>query len=84
MIFRWFKIFNLTEFLALDLPSRMYTYELQNMGVKDFLVTRGNAVSVLHEDEFLIVELNGYNPFVLNGHAVYRDENDDVWFGFTK
>jgi hypothetical protein len=39
MIFDWYKIFNLTDFLALGLISKTYTVTLDEIGDEDFLVT---------------------------------------------
>ena len=82
MIFKWFKIFNLTEFTALALVSKTYSYELQDIGLKDFIVTQGNETSITMEDIFLSVNMNDKNPFIFEGHGIYLDENSDVWFGF--
>lgn len=82
MIFNWFKIFNLTDFTALGLVSKTYSYELQNIGLKDFLVTVGNEVSITVDDAFLSINMNDKNPFIFEGNGIYLDENQDVWFGF--
>lgn len=81
MIYNWFKIFNLTEFEALDLVSKNYHLDLEGLGEKDILVTKGNGVSILYEGIFLTVNLNAKNPFPFEGHAVYIKENNDVYLG---
>ena len=81
-MFMWYRIFNLTEFLATDLISRTYTLELENVGIKDVLVTNGKTVAVTYEDVMLSINLNGKNPFVFEGHAVYLAEaTQDVYLG---
>lgn len=81
-MFMWYRIFNLTEFLATDLISRNYTLELENVGIKDVLVTNGKTVSVTYEDVMLSINLNGKNPFVFEGHAVFLDSaTQDVYLG---
>mgnify|MGYP006921309590 CR=1 FL=1 len=84
-IYKWFKIFNYDEFQALGLVSRTYTKELVDIGIKTFLVTQGNLVSITYEGVFLPIELNDKNPFEFEGFAVYRDpESSDVYFGFLQ
>lgn len=78
----WFKIFNLVEFNATGLVSRSFTYNLTGKGIKTFLVTKGNLVSITHEGIMLSIGLNEKNPFEFEGHAIYLDENDDVFWGF--
>ena len=86
MIFNWYKIFNLDEFLALDLVSKTYLVVLTGIGQRDILVTRGNNVSIVYEDVVLSLEFEDLNPFVRVGtassYAIYKDEDNDVWLGF--
>lgn len=82
MIFMWYRIFNLTAFLDTLLVSRTYQLELEGVGIKDILVTNGKTVSLTYEDVMLSINLNGKNPFVFEGHAVYLDtETQDVYLG---
>ena len=82
MIFNWFLIFNLTEFLATNLVSRSYELELEGIGIKDVLVTNGKTVSITYEDAMLSINLNGKNPFVFEGHAVFLDAaTQNVYLG---
>lgn len=81
MTFNWYKIFNLNDFEALDLVSKTYTLDLENLGVKDFLVTKGNSIGITYEGVFLQLELNDENPFAFDGNAIYIDANDDVFWG---
>ena len=82
MIFNWYRIFNLSEFLATSLVSRTYTLELENLGIKDILATSGKTVSVNYEDVMLSINLNNKNPFIFEGHAVYLDSiSQDVYLG---
>lgn len=88
MIFNWFKIFNLSEFLATDLVSKEYLVILEGVGQKEILVTRGNQISMVYEDVFLPIQFEDDNPFVRHGDAasygIYKDANDDVWLGIEK
>lgn len=81
MIYKWFKIFNLTEFLATNLVSRTYTIELEGIGVKDILATQGNTNSITYDDVMLSINMNAKNPFEFEGKAVYLSETNDVWLG---
>lgn len=83
MQYTWFKIFNRTEFNALGLVSRTYTLNLDGVGEKDILVTKGLALGMLYEGVFLSLELNDKNPFEFDDHAIYVDENDDVYLGIA-
>lgn len=82
--FWFYKIINLDEFEALDLPSRSLEVTLDSIGLKTILVTKGETVSLLYEGVFLSVNLNGNNPFEFDGHAVYIDENNDIYLGIAK
>lgn len=82
MQYTWFKIFNRTEFLALNLVSKTYTHNLQGIGQKDILVTRGNGIGVLYDDVFLTLDL-GDNPFVMDDRALYIDALNDVYVGIA-
>ena len=82
MIYNWYRLFNLPEFLATNLCSRTLSLFLQGgPGHKDILITRGNEVSILYEDTFLPIEFAGKNPFAISPYAVFKDENDDIWLG---
>ena len=83
MIYTWFKIFNEGEFEASNLVSRTYTVNLEDIGQKDILVTKGNLVSMTYEGVMLSLDMNDANPFEFEGLAIYRDENDDVWLGIA-
>lgn len=81
MTWDWYKVFNKQEFLDLDLVSKNYTIILEGIGQKDILATKGVAVGLTYDGIFLSLELNDKNPFEFESHAVYIDENDDVYLG---
>jgi hypothetical protein len=81
MQYQWFKIFNRTEFEALGLVSRTYTFTLQGIGLKEILVTKGVGIGMLYDDVFLSLELGEDNPFVFEDLAIYIDGIDDVYLG---
>lgn len=82
MQYTWFKIFNRTEFEALGLVSKKYTLNLEGLGQKEILVTKGNLVGMLYEGIYLALDLNG-NPFAMDDHAIYQDANNDVYLGIA-
>lgn len=82
MQYRWFKIFNRTEFEALGLASRTYTKNLQGVGQRDILVTKGALIGVVFDDVFLTLNLNG-NPFAMDDRAIYQDAANDVYVGIA-
>ena len=83
MIYDWYRIFNLTEFLALGLYSKVYTFNLQDIGIRDVLVTSGKTTAITYEDSMLSLNLNGKNPFQFEGKSVYVAENNDVYLGIA-
>lgn len=83
MTYTWFPIFNLEEFLALGLVSKTYTLTLEGIGQKDILVTHGELVGITYDGHFLTLSLNDKNPFEFEDHAVYVDEDDQVWLGIA-
>lgn len=83
MIYRWFRIFNLTEFNETELTSKSYTLELDGVGVKNILVTQGNLLSMTCDGVMLSVNLNEKNPFEFDDMAIYLDGANDVFLGFA-
>lgn len=82
-MFDWYRIFNVNEFEALGLISKTYTLELEGLGFKDILVTKSNFLSLTYEGVFLSVGLNDRNPFSMDGFAVYKNDNDDIFLGIA-
>lgn len=81
MEFDAYKLFNRTEFEALGIPSRTLRVNLEGVGVKEVLITRGNELAILYEGEFLVANFAGKNPYAKNGVAIWEDENHDIWLG---
>lgn len=84
MTYDWYKIFNKAEFESEGLVSKNYEVELEDIGIKDILVTKGNLLNVSFDENFMPLELNDKNPFEFDDVAVYLDENDDVWIGYLQ
>lgn len=81
MIFDWYNLFSLPEFLATGLVSQKVTVFLEGVGLSEILITRGNLVSIQYDDAFLPIEFEGDNPYVRDSYAVYKDANQDIWLG---
>jgi len=85
MIYKWYKIFNLTEFEALGLVSKEYILNLSGIGQKSIMVYQGTQTSIQYMGVTLPIQLNDKNPFEFDGHAVYLDTNtDDVYLGILQ
>ena len=81
MIYDWYRIFNLTEFNALNLVSKVYELNLEDLGIKEVMVTKGDSVGILYNGIFLTLNLNQKNPFEFDLQAIYIDSNNDVFLG---
>lgn len=85
MIFDWYNIFNLDEFLSFGLISKSYFPTLEGIGDEEILVVKSNLTSVIFRDVMLPIQFNGDNPIVREGddgtYAVYIKENNDVYVG---
>jgi hypothetical protein len=82
MSYTWYKLINVSEFSALGLVSRELTLELDGIGERTILITKGAQVGVLYEGIFLVPDLiDDANPFEFEGHAAYIDASDDLWLG---
>lgn len=82
MTYDWYKIFNQTEFIALGLVSKTYTFQLDGIGLRDILVTYSNSISMTYEGVMLSVNLNDKNPFEMSDMAAYIDADMNVYLGF--
>jgi hypothetical protein len=81
MIYDWYFIFNSDDFDDLDLVSQTLTLDLDGIGEKDILVTKGINYAITYEGVFLSLELNDKNPFEFDSLAIYRDAYNNVWLG---
>ena len=84
MIFRWWYILNANEFNALGLVSRTLTLDLEGIGLKNILVTKGSMLGITYEGIFLPVQLNGANPYSIDDHAVFIRDNGDLFLGIKE
>lgn len=81
MTYTWYNIFNKTVFEGLGLEFKEYTFNLEGIGQKTIIVSKGNYLSMTYEGIMLAINVNDQNPFLFDDHAIYLDENDDVWLG---
>lgn len=81
MDYDWYKIANLDEFDEADLPSRTIIAELEDLGTKEILLTRGELYSVVFDEQFMPIGLSDKNPFIQGEWAVYQDQGRNVWIG---
>lgn len=80
-MFKWYRLFNYTDFVDLNIPSFTAQVFIEGEGLKTILITKGNYVGVTYDGIFLVVNMNNKNPFRLDTHAVYLDDDDVVWLG---
>lgn len=81
MIWEWYKIFNMDEFLATELTSRNLVAILEARGRATILISRGCLVSITYNDTYLPINLVGINPFIESGYASFIDTDNNVWLG---
>lgn len=81
MIYAWYLIFNLTEFLNTQLVSRELDIDLQDIGQASIQITKGVGVSIVYDGVMLAINMNQKNPFEFEGYAVYLDAKNDVYLG---
>ena len=77
----WYKIFNISEFDALGVGSKSYTYNLEGIGRKTILVTKGALYGFTYDDVFLCVDLNSRNAFSFGGFSILRADSGNVYLG---
>jgi hypothetical protein len=85
MLFNWYNLFSLTDFLNTGMVSRTYYANLEGVGQKQILVTRGNEVSIIYEGVMLPVNFGEDNPYKRTEeettYAVYQDGDRNIWLG---
>ena len=81
MIFNWYNIINLDDFIETGLVSRELDLILDGVGRSNIRVVHGNLYSIVYDGIMLSIGVTDDNPFIFEGHAVYLDSNRDVWLG---
>lgn len=82
IVYEWYKLFHLNDLTTAGLVSKKLVFDLEGKGETEFLVVAGNETSILYDGVLLPVGYLGLNPYSRAGYAVYKDANDDIWFGF--
>lgn len=77
----WYILFNKAEFIASGLVSFEGEVNIEGVGIKKFLATQGNLVSIVYDDVLLSIDLNQKNPFRLDDKAIWQDSNNNLWLG---
>ena len=83
MNYNWYNLFNESEFLAEDIPSRELEVSLEGIGTETILIVRGNYTSIIYSGVMLSVNLLNNNPFEFDAFAVYKNPSGDVILGVT-
>ncbi len=83
MIYNWFYIINKNDFDDTGLVSQELTLELENVGQKTILVTKGIMLGITYEGIFLPLQLNDENPFEFEDHAIQIDDDDNIFLGIA-
>lgn len=84
MTYKWYYIFNADDFNTEGLVSQTYTVILDGIGQKDILVTKANYLGLTYDGVFLPLNMSEKNPFKFDSHAIYVDENENVFLGFLQ
>lgn len=79
--YSWFKIFDYDDFDSTELPSRTYSVYLTGLGLKNILVTKGNYIGMVVDDNFLCLEVNARSPFYFNSKAIFKNSLGEVYYG---
>lgn len=80
----FYKIFHLQDFIDSGLVSRTIEVELEDIGLKEIMITRGNLISILYEGVFLSLDLNDKIPFEFEDYAIYEHTDGYVYLGIDK
>ncbi|MGB2579402.1 hypothetical protein AAIR98_001321 [Elusimicrobium simillimum] len=84
MKYKYYNLFNLTDFDALSVPYITRTFELEGQGSVEVRLSRGLTYSLYVNGYMLTPGLNDRNPFVSFDQkmAAYIDEDKNIWLGF--
>jgi hypothetical protein len=80
MIYDWYYIADLQEFIDTGLVSRQFDVQFP-FGTKNILLTSGKLISMLYDGIFISVGLNEKNPSSFEGIATYYDSDGFLWLG---
>lgn len=77
----WYKLFNASE--VKNLPYIERSFELENYGTVNVRLCKATYFSLVINERFLPVNLNGRNPFISQDgkYGAVLDENNMIWLG---
>lgn len=79
---QWWKVFNLDEFNAPDVPDRYLNVNLEGLGQTDIVIARGFNICICFLNYWLIPGLNNRNAFTAdNKVGAYIDDDNNLWVG---
>ena len=79
--YNFYEIFKESEFSALGVISKTYTLELEGIGLKDVLVTKGNLLGITYEGVYVPLGVGtATNFYQRDGFAILR-EGDAISLG---
>lgn len=83
MSVNYYKVGNLNDFEALNVPQLEQELELEDLGVAKVVFIKGFSFSVIFNGEMLTPNLNGRNPFYKQHTTAYVDpQTRDIWVGY--
>lgn len=83
-----YKVLNLDDFDALDIPRLDTQIKTKDLDVQDITLFKANLYNVMFLDLLFTIDLNGKNPIAKVNKdkklrvAVYVDNNRDLWVGY--
>ena len=83
-----YKVLNLDDFDALDIPRLDTQIKTKDLDVQDITLFKANLYNVMFLDLLFTIDLNGKNPIAKVNKdkklrvAVYVDNNHDLWVGY--
>lgn len=83
-----YKVLNLNEFDALNIPRLDTQIKTKDLDVQDITLFKANLYNVMFLDLLFTINLNNKNPILkINNNknlrvAVYVDANRDLWVGY--
>lgn len=79
---KWWNILDLNKFTALNVPDYYFQRNLQDLGLVDLVVMKGDFITVLFQGYLLTPRLNGRNGFsVEHKYSAMIDSNNNLWVG---
>lgn len=78
----WFKVLEKSELDKIDFSSKEYTFDFQDLGEKKVTIFKGSLLSVLIDDVYLVLGIEGVNESSREGRLAMIDTQESLWLGF--